>query len=64
MNPDTVVSKQLAFRVVCTLICSEKQKPKKKIKRIWKREFPEGREQPGLSVLQRDLEVNLCSGRK
>ncbi|XP_016398091.1 uncharacterized protein LOC107731504 [Sinocyclocheilus rhinocerous] len=62
MNPDAAVSKQLAFRVVCALICSEKQKQKKKKKRIWKREFPGRREQPGLSVLQRELEMTDENG--
>ncbi|XP_026089741.1 protein ALP1-like [Carassius auratus] len=61
MNPDTVVSKQRAFQVVCALICSEKHK--KKNRRIWKRErVGRQREQPGLSVLQRELEMTDENG--
>ncbi|XP_059369556.1 uncharacterized protein LOC132107342 [Carassius carassius] len=62
MNPDAVVKKQLAFRVVCALICSDKQKQIKKKKRIWKRECPGRREQHGLSVLQRELEMTDENG--
>ncbi|XP_043074666.1 uncharacterized protein si:dkey-121j17.6 [Puntigrus tetrazona] len=68
MNPDTVASRQLAFRVVCALICSGKQKPiqiqkqKQKKKRIWKRECPGRRELPGSSVLQRELEMTDENG--
>ncbi|KTG37151.1 hypothetical protein cypCar_00035173, partial [Cyprinus carpio] len=62
MNRDALVSKQLAFRVVCALICSEKQKKIKKNKRIWKKECPGHREQPGLSVLQRELEMTDENG--
>ncbi|KAL1254285.1 hypothetical protein QQF64_016514 [Cirrhinus molitorella] len=62
MNPDTVVSKQRAFQVVCALICSEKQRQKKKNKRIWKRECLGRREQLGLSVLQRESEMTNENG--
>ncbi|XP_059355134.1 uncharacterized protein si:dkey-121j17.6 [Carassius carassius] len=63
MNPDTVVSKQRAFQVVCALICSEKNKNKNR--RIWKREcVGRRREQPGLSVLQRELEMTNENGFK
>ncbi|KTG00881.1 hypothetical protein cypCar_00032609 [Cyprinus carpio] len=63
MNPEAVVSKQLAFQVVCALICSEKQK--KRNRRIWKRNcVGRRREQPGSSVLQQQLELTDENGFK
>lgn len=50
------VRRKRAIQVVCALICSEKTRKKKK--RIWVREWIGICGQQGLSVLQRELEVN------
>ncbi|XP_048062134.1 protein ALP1-like [Megalobrama amblycephala] len=53
-------NKQLAIQVICALICSEKEKKKKK--RIWRREYLKRRGQQGVSVPQRVLELNDETG--
>ncbi|XP_062239062.1 uncharacterized protein LOC133948982 [Platichthys flesus] len=55
------VRQKQALLVVCAMISSEGRREKKK-KRVWVKEWSGGRVQPGLSLLQRELETQEQSG--
>ncbi|KAF4115237.1 hypothetical protein G5714_002726 [Onychostoma macrolepis] len=55
-------SKNLALKVICAMICSEKPPKRKEKKRKWVKDWISTRGQQGLSVLQRELEMNDKTG--
>ncbi|CAB1454944.1 unnamed protein product [Pleuronectes platessa] len=55
------VRQKQALLVVCAMISSEGRREKKK-KRVWVKERSGGRVQPGLSLLQRELETQEQTG--
>jgi len=54
------VRQKLVVQTVCAIICSETKHKKRKNKRVWVKEWIRLRDQQGLSVLQRELEVSTA----